>query len=61
LLYECAPLAFVVEQSGGMASAGTMPVLDLPTESIHQRAPLAMGSQQEVTLFERFAAGFRPA
>jgi fructose-1,6-bisphosphatase I len=56
LLYECAPLAFVVEQAGGMASTGTSPVLDVPIESIHQRAPLAIGSREEVLMFERCLA-----
>ena len=30
LLYECAPLAFVIEQAGGAASTGRAPVLDVP-------------------------------
>ena len=40
LLYECAPLAFVIEQAGGAASTGRAPVLDVPIGSIHQRVPL---------------------
>ncbi len=54
LLYECAPLAFVVEAAGGRASTGTKRVLDLRPESLHQRAPLAIGSSGEVELLEKF-------
>jgi fructose-1,6-bisphosphatase I len=52
LAYECAPLAFVVEQAGGAASTGRLKVLDLPFESIHQRVPFAAGSRDEIAMFE---------
>jgi len=55
LLYECAPLAFVVEQAGGKASTGARRILDLRAESIHQRVPLVIGSADDVALYERFA------
>ncbi|MBI3494291.1 MAG: class 1 fructose-bisphosphatase, partial [Acidobacteria bacterium] len=54
LLYECAPLAFVVEQAGGAASTGRARVLDVPIDSIHQRVPLAIGSRVEVARFDEF-------
>jgi len=54
LLYECAPLAFVVEQAGGRASTGKQQILDIPAESIHQRSPLVIGSNSAVTLYETF-------
>ena len=57
VLYECHPLAFVVEQAGGRASTGTQRVLDVVPDSLHARIPLAIGSREEVELFERFAAG----
>lgn len=56
LLYECHPLAFVVEQAGGRASTGAEPVLDVVPESLHARIPLAIGSRHEVELFDRFQA-----
>lgn len=55
LLYECAPLAFVVEQAGGSASTGVARILDVRAASIHQRAPLAIGSPDEVAEYERFS------
>lgn len=54
LLYECAPLAFVVEQAGGTASTGRARVLDVPIHSIHQRVPLAIGSRVAVATFDEF-------
>ena len=56
LLYECAPLGFVVEAAGGRASTGRGRILDLRAESLHQRAPLAIGSSDQVATFERFVA-----
>jgi fructose-1,6-bisphosphatase I len=61
VLYECHPLAFVVEQAGGRASTGTQRVLDVVPDSLHARIPLAIGSRDEVELFERFAAGRDPS
>lgn len=57
LLYECAPVAWIVEQAGGAASTGEVPVLDVPIESIHQRVPLAIGSRNEVARFDRYLRG----
>ncbi len=54
LLYECAPLALVVEQAGGRASTGTRRILDIQATSIHQRVPLVIGSAQDVELYESF-------
>ncbi|RVE67713.1 hypothetical protein OJAV_G00084510, partial [Oryzias javanicus] len=48
LLYECKPMAFIMEQAGGMASTGFENILDIQPESIHQRAPVAMGSPEDV-------------
>lgn len=53
-LYECAPLAFMVEQAGGRASTGTQRILDIQAESLHQRVPLVIGSVEDVTLYENF-------
>ena len=54
VLYECHPLAFVIEQAGGRASTGTRRVLDVVPDSLHARMPLAIGSRVEVELFEKF-------
>ncbi len=41
-------MAYIMEQAGGMASDGTMPILDIEPESIHQRAPIFLGSKEDV-------------
>jgi fructose-1,6-bisphosphatase I len=61
LLYECAPLAFVVEQAGGRASTGSQRILEVQAKSIHQRVPLVIGSSEEVVLCEQFMATGRPS
>ncbi|KAF7687441.1 fructose-1,6-bisphosphatase 1-like [Silurus meridionalis] len=48
LLYEVNPMAFIMEQAGGMATTGDMNVLDIQPESIHQRAPVVLGSPDDV-------------
>ncbi len=65
LLYECNPVAFIVEQAGGGASTGRERVLDIQPSSLHQRAPLIFGSRNEVARIERYhreqAGGQGPA
>nr|AKG51683.1 fructose-1,6-bisphosphatase 1 [Oryzias sinensis] len=48
LLYECNPMAFIMEQAGGMATTGSENILDIQPTSIHQRVPVVMGSQDDV-------------
>jgi len=54
LLYEVAPMAFVVEQAGGRASTGAGRVLELAATEYHQRAAIILGSQDDVALAEEF-------
>ena len=60
LLYECAPLALIVEGAGGRASTGWRRILDTAAESIHQRVPLVIGSREDVARCEQFLADERP-
>ncbi|KAL0965796.1 hypothetical protein UPYG_G00285820 [Umbra pygmaea] len=48
LLYECNPMAFIIEQAGGMATTGEMNVLDIQPDNIHQRVPVVLGSPEDV-------------
>lgn len=48
LLYECAPIAFLVQQAGGAATDGTDPILSRKTTSLHQRTPFVFGSADKV-------------
>ncbi len=54
LLYECAPLAYLVEQAGGRASNGSQDILDVIPDKLHMRTPLIIGSQENVALVESF-------
>jgi fructose-1,6-bisphosphatase I len=53
LLYEANPIAFLVEQAGGIATTGTGRVLDVVPTAIHQRTPLIIGGQVEMREFVR--------
>ena len=59
LMYEAAPLAFILEQAGGAASTGTQRIAGILPTTIHQRVPLIIGSREEVTLAEEFVCGTR--
>lgn len=53
LLYECFPMAYLVERGGGRAiSARGRPVLDLQPEKIHERSPIFLGSKADVDRIE---------
>lgn len=48
LMYECNPMAFIMEQAGAAAVDGTTPILDLLPNDPHQRVSLILGSKSEV-------------
>jgi fructose-1,6-bisphosphatase I len=56
LVYEAAPMGFLMEQAGGRASDGKTSVLDLVPEKLHQRTPLVFGSRVKVERVERYLA-----
>lgn len=41
-------MAFLIEQAGGKATTGKIPILDVVPESIHQRSPIYLGSACDV-------------
>src|SRR5256884_8521463 len=57
LLYEAAPLAFVVEQAGGGATDGRRNILDIKPTALHQRTPLIIGSKQDVAFAQSVLTG----
>ena len=61
LLYEAAPLAFLIEQSGGRASSGTQDIMDIVPDKLHARTPLVIGSKDDVALVESFMQKSSPA
>jgi fructose-1,6-bisphosphatase I len=57
LMYECNPMAFIIEQAGGKSSEGTKSVLQVQPTSLHQHTPVFLGSQEDVELCEAFLNG----
>jgi len=53
LLYEAAPLSFVVHQAGGISSTGAERILDIQPNDLSQRVPLIIGSAEDVILAEK--------
>ncbi len=58
LLYECNPMAFLMEQAGGIATDGKRAILDIPATDLHQRVPLFIGSKKMVEKAHEFVAEF---
>lgn len=48
MVYECAPIAFLVEQAGGKATNGTERILDQTAPTLHARIPFVFGSADKV-------------
>mmetsp|Transcript_25446 Transcript_25446/g.56859 ORF Transcript_25446/g.56859 Transcript_25446/m.56859 type:complete len:403 (+) Transcript_25446:61-1269(+) len=48
LLYEGAPMSFIMEQAGGISSTGKERVMEITPEFVHQRIPVVMGSKNAV-------------
>lgn len=41
-------MAYLITQAGGLASNGSIPILDIVPENIHQRSPIYLGSKDDV-------------
>lgn len=54
LMYECNPLAFIIEQAGGKASDGHDRILAIRPGHLHQRTPIFIGSTAMVEKVEGF-------
>jgi fructose-1,6-bisphosphatase I len=55
LLFELNPMAYLIEQAGGAASNGRIPILDIMPESLDHRAPIYIGCKEEVAKAVEFA------
>ena len=55
LLYECNPMAYLIEQANGIAHTGKQRILDVEPTGLHQRVPTILGSKKMVqTLLELY-------
>lgn len=53
LMYEAAPLSFVVEQAGGLGSTGVERISGIHPKTPHQCVPLIIGSREDVEVAEQ--------
>ena len=51
LTYEANPISFLISQAGGKATNGSIDILNLEVNEIHQRVPFIFGSEEEVDIF----------
>ncbi|WP_375417999.1 class 1 fructose-bisphosphatase [uncultured Hymenobacter sp.] len=56
LMYECNPLAFIVEQAGGRSSNGASRTMEIEPQAPHERCPIFIGSRELVERVEAFLA-----
>jgi len=54
LLYEAFPMAYLIEQAGGLATTGTKRILDIQPTHIHERCPVFLGSKEDVQDLVKF-------
>jgi fructose-1,6-bisphosphatase I len=60
LLYECNPMALIVEQAGGKAiDLNLNRILDLDIKSLHQTSPIVLGSAQVIDEIAEFVKLYR--
>jgi len=57
LMYEANPMSFIMEQAGGAATDGSRRILDVVPETLHQKTPLFIGSEEDVALCNEFFNG----
>ncbi|KAI4306791.1 hypothetical protein L6164_030037 [Bauhinia variegata] len=57
LLFEVAPLGFLIEKAGGFSSDGDQSVLDKVIGNIDERTQVAYGSKEEIIRFEETLYG----
>lgn len=56
LVYECNPLAYLVEQAGGAASDGRVRIMEKLPLTLHQHTPIFIGSYEDVARTAKFLA-----
>jgi fructose-1,6-bisphosphatase I len=59
LMYECNPMAYIIEQAGGRSSDGTKSILQVQPTALHEHTPVFLGSEEDVKLCEEFLQGKR--
>ncbi len=52
LLFECAPMGYIVNQAGGAVSDGYVDLLTIQPQSISELAPVYIGGKREIELIQ---------
>jgi fructose-1,6-bisphosphatase I len=52
LLFEAAPIAYIVEHAGGTSTDGEQSLCDVPAEAVHQRTPTFVGNESYISRLE---------
>lgn len=61
LLFEAAPMSFIVERAGGVATTGEARILELEPRDLHERCAVVIGSPRDVETYLEFHRGERSA
>ena len=54
LLYECNPVAFIVEQAGGEAISMDQRIMEIDPNTLHQRVPFFCGNKEMVATLKSY-------
>lgn len=60
LVYECNPMAFIIEQAGGRATDGYDRIMEKDVISLHQRSAIFIGSENMVRQAENMMREYSP-
>ncbi len=53
LLYECNPIAFIIEQAGGLAISMKQRILEIQPETLHQRTSFFCGNKEMIQILQK--------
>ena len=56
LMYEANPMSYLIEQAGGAATDGFIPIMDVPAKGLHQRVGVVLGDSAEVAAVVAYGA-----
>jgi fructose-1,6-bisphosphatase I len=61
LLYEASPMSMIMEEAGGLSTTGTLRIMEITPEVVHQRVPVVMGSRNDVLeVMDAYTASYAP-
>ena len=61
LVYEAIPMSFLIEAMGGASTNGQQSILEMPVETLHQKAPVFIGEKSKIEAVEAARRACPPA